>query len=118
MPDFRKLLVWKKAHALSLRVDRLAQKIRKQKPSLANQMERAADSVAANIAEGRAASTDGEFARFLTIAIRSVTELENHLERARGGGLIGDAVHDSFAADAIEVRRMLFGRRKVVLGAK
>ena len=61
MQDFRKLRVWQKAHVLSLRVDEVANRIRKQKPFLANQMERAAESVPANIAEGSAASTDAEF---------------------------------------------------------
>jgi len=79
-------------------------------------MERAADSVAANIAEGRAADTDAEFARFLTIAIRSVTELENHLERGHGGGLIHKSDYESLTADAIEVRRMLIGLRKKLRG--
>jgi four helix bundle protein len=112
MQDFRRLVVWQKAHTLSLRVDEVAQRIRKHKPSLATQMERAAESVPANIAEGSAASTDAEFGRFVTIGIRSVTELENHIEKAHGSRLISQAEYDELIAAAIEVRRMLIGLRK------
>ena len=116
MADFRKLLVWQKAHALSLRADQSAKKIARQKPSLAKQLERAADSVPANIAEGRGRSTDADFAHFLSIAIGSVTEVENHLQRAYDGGLIPVDEHTELTDAAIEVRRMLIGLRRTLSG--
>src|ERR1041385_2024760 len=112
MPDFRKLQVWQKAHALSFRSDELAAGIRPKRPHLASQMERAADSIAALIAEGRAADTDKEVARFVTMAIKSTSECENHIEKACGAHLISTPRYQSHITDAVEVRRMLIGLRK------
>jgi S23 ribosomal protein. len=116
MADFRKLIVWQKAHALALRADQIAKRIGRQKPSLAKQLERAADSVPANIAEGRGRSTDADFAHFLSMSIGSVTEVENHLQRAFDGGLIPEDEHTELTDAAIEVRRMLIGLRRTLRG--
>ena len=47
---------------------------------LAGQMRRAAVSVASNIAEGAARSGDREFARFLYLAMGSLSELDTQIE--------------------------------------
>ena len=106
MSDFRKLLVWQKAHQLSLRIESIAADMGRRRLSLARQLERAADSVPANIAEGRGRVTDADFAHFVAIAIGSVTEVENHLQRGYDGGAISHADHTELTAAAIEVRKM------------
>ena len=54
MGEYRKLLVWQKAHGMAVSVDRAAGKIRGgAHAALRNQMIRAALSVPANIVEGR-----------------------------------------------------------------
>jgi four helix bundle protein len=116
MHDFRRLDVWHKAHALSFRADALAAKIRRRKPHLASQMERAADSIAALVAEGSGADSDKEFARFVTMGIKSANEYENHIEKCRGARLANDAECDSHIDDTSEVRRMLIGLRKRLRG--
>ena len=116
MTDFRKLMVWQKAHALSLRADHLSRRMARRKPALAKQLERAADSIAANIAEGRGRSTDADFAHFLSIAIGSATEVESHLQRALDAGVMSIGEHAEFSEAAVEVRRMLIGLRKRVRG--
>lgn len=107
MSNFRQLLVWQKAHALSLRIDRLARALKRKKPSLAKQIEGAADSVSANIAEGRGRETDADFAHFVSIAIGSVTEVEHHLQRGYDGELISRIDYADLTAMCIQVRRML-----------
>src|ERR1043166_1838356 len=104
MGDFRRLKVWQKAHALSLRADALAAKVRRRKPHLASQMERSADSIAALIAEGSGADTDKEFARFVTMAIKSANEYQNHVEKGRGARLVDLEDFRSHTNDTIEVR--------------
>jgi hypothetical protein len=53
MQDYRKLLVWEKAHAVATMVHRLSTEIPKQENSgLIGQIRRAALSIPANIAEG------------------------------------------------------------------
>lgn len=116
MADFRKLLVWQKATALAKRVDAIVPRIRRKKPRLADQLERSAESVAACIAEGRGRATDKDFAHFVTLAIASVTELEHHLQRAYDCEFLDEDEHRSLTDDAIEVRKMLIGLRKRLLG--
>ena len=109
MADFRALLVWQKARTLSLRADAIANRIRRHKPRLADQLERAAESIMSAIAEGRGRSTDKDFAHYVSIAIGSSSELENHIQRAFDLELISSEEHAELTADAVEVRKMLIG---------
>ena len=85
MPEyrFRKLIVWKRAMALAVEVQKLAGRMRgRDRAALADQMRRAAISIPANIAEGNSRSTRADYLRFLSIAAGSLSELETHLELA------------------------------------
>ena len=114
MSSFRDLKVWQKSHAFSLRVAKCAERIAPRNPKLAKQLTEAADSVPACLAEGRGRGTDNDFARFVTMGIGSINEVENHLQRAYDGGLIPLAEYESLTADAIEIRKMLVGLRKAL----
>jgi len=110
MADFRKLVVWQKAHAMTLDAHRVAGRIRGTGGSaLRTQIVRAAMSVPANIVEGSRQQNDRQFARFLRIALNSTTELEYHLLLARDLSLIGEAGPVTLVAQVIEVRKMLYG---------
>jgi four helix bundle protein len=91
MQDFRKLRVWQRAHAFELTVDKFVRRLPRQCPvAKKSQLTRSTESVPANIAEGCGAATQREFARFLDSAIKSTSEIENHLLsikalRDRGG---------------------------------
>ena len=66
MGDFKRLLVWQKAHALAVNVHRVASRIRgAHNAALRNQMIRAAQSIPANIVEGRGQKSARDFARFV-----------------------------------------------------
>jgi four helix bundle protein len=112
MHDFRRLKAWQKANALELRMEAFVTRIGRTHPALADQIERATASIAANIAEGCGRETKADFRRFITISIGSTTELENHLIRAHQRGLITDVELDSLIADSTEVRKILHGLRK------
>ena len=110
MSDFKKLRVWRKAHALILNVDRLAATIRGTRyGSLRSQMNRAAMSIGANIVEGREQKTEREFARFLGYALASSSELENHLMVARDVRAITSNDFASALDQLIDVRKMVHG---------
>ena len=108
--DFRKLNVWKKGHALAVRVDKVASTIRTARHiSLKSQLVRAAMSIPANIAEGRHQESERDFARFLRYSVNSAYELEYHLVVSQDVGAIPDDEASSMLAEAIEVRKMLHG---------
>ena len=110
MSDFKKLLVWQKAHALALHAYRVSAKIRHSRDfALRSQMIRAAMSIPTNIVEGRRQQSEREFARFLRISFNSAVELEYHLMLARDIGVADAEDSDQLLRELIEVRRMLHG---------
>ena len=80
MQDFKKLIIWQKAHILTLDVYKATKTYPKEELFwLISQTRRASTSVLANIAEGCGRKGAAEFSRFLQIALGSVIELECHL---------------------------------------
>src|SRR2546423_340273 len=109
MSDFKKLAVWRKAHALSLNIHRAVARIRGVVySSLRSQLVRAAMSIPANIVEGRGQKSDREFARYIRSSLNSTSELEYHLITARDVGVMPRADYLSLLTQVIEVRRMLY----------
>lgn len=110
MRDFRDLLVWKKAHELTMAVYRATTGFpREERFGLTSQIRRSCTSIPANIAEGCGRSGDPEFSRFLTIAMGSASELEYHLLLANDLELLSDTDHGELADKLTEVKRMLGG---------
>lgn len=114
MRDFRKLIAWQKASALEDLFEPFVQRLTKQRPALADQIDRAVSSIPANIAEGCGRPTQADFKRFLNNAVGSTTEVENHLIKARKLGLITLAECDALTAGTIEVRKIIHGLRKSI----
>jgi four helix bundle protein len=78
MGAFHKLRVWREAHSLALLTYRITAAYPKAELyGLTSQMRRAAVSVMSNIAEGCGRNGDRKLARFLGIALGSLTELES-----------------------------------------
>ncbi len=72
---FEDLEVWSRALDYADRIHDIAQQLPKhERYNLADQMTRAANSIALNIAEGSTGQSDAEQDRFLRIAIRSLLE--------------------------------------------
>ncbi len=108
MRDFRGLKVWEKGHALALAVYKVVTTFPKaEQYGLTTQIQRAAVSVPANIAEGCGRGGEGELAQFLQIAMGSASELEYHLLLAHDLGLVSDADYQQLDVDVTEVKRML-----------
>jgi four helix bundle protein len=81
--SFRDLRVWQLAMDLTLNVYRDTSAFPKYELyGLAQQMRRAAVSIASNIAEGKGHRTDGDFRRFLFHARGSLMELETQISIA------------------------------------
>ena len=110
MAQFKKLKVWQKAHLLALSVYRATAPFpREEQYGLTAQLRRAAVSVPANIAEGCGRRGDGELARFLRIAVGSVTELEYHCLLAKDLGLLERWAADRLINEARAIQKMLSG---------
>jgi four helix bundle protein len=109
------LLVWQRAHVLAVRVYRVSRQLaRADRSGVASQLQRAAQSIRANIAEGCSRSSNRDFARFLQIAIASASEVEDHLQFARDVELLAPNDAAPLLAQVVEVRRMLYGLLKRV----
>ena len=110
MQSYRRLSVWRKAHAIALNVHRLTEGIpRGGNAGLINQLRRAALSIPSNIAEGSSRPTDKDFAKFLHIALASTTEVEYHLEFAADASIIPPREFIVRQHELIEIRKMLTG---------
>ncbi len=116
MYPFRKLSVWEKAHALTLRAYAVTDGVvARRYPVLCSQLRRAIASIPANIAEGAGHSTDPQFNRFLEIALASAREADYHLLLAKDLSAIAAKDYAILEARLSEVQGMLMGLRKRVL---
>jgi pyridoxal 5'-phosphate synthase pdxT subunit len=101
MRNHEDLEVWQKAHALTIRLYRLAESFpRSEMFGLTSQVRRSAASIGANLAEGCGRWGDAEMARFVQIAMGSAGELQNHLRLARDLGFLDSTGYHSASKDA------------------
>jgi four helix bundle protein len=108
MRDFRTLLVWEKAHKVTLAVYAATKNFpREELYGLVSQMRRSSASVPTNIAEGCGREGDAELARFSQIAMGSASELEYQLLLAHDLGFLDRATYQRLHADLLEVKKML-----------
>jgi four helix bundle protein len=118
MSDFKKLEVWRKAHALVLNVHRTTARMRKGDiVALGGQIMRAAMSIPTNVVEGNGQESPKEFGRFLRFSLNPSSELEYHLILAKDLKTISRTDFDSLSAQTIEVRRMLYGLRRALIAS-
>jgi len=108
MQDFQNLLVWQKAHALSVRVYDVSRGFpSEERFGLTAQIRRAVSSIESNIAEGCGRGTDADFSRFLYYAMGSASESHCQLLLARDLEYLAPEVAGSVEGDLNEVKRML-----------
>ncbi|MEI6516719.1 MAG: four helix bundle protein [bacterium] len=106
--NHKELEVWKKGMELAKSVYELTREF----PSceaygLTSQMRRAAVSVPSNIAEGAARGADNDFARFLRIALSSLSELETQVILARDLGYTAKCAELLVCIESVQ--RLLMG---------
>jgi len=76
---------------------------------LRDQLQRAAVSIMANIAEGFDSRSDAEFVRFLNYAYRSATEVQSHLYVARDQEYLDEDTFAGVYDQATTVKKLLNG---------
>src|SRR5271170_838768 len=108
MRNYKDLLVWERAHCLTLAVyKRTATFPSEERFGLISQTRCAAASMAANLAEGCGRRSDGEMGRFIHIAMGSGAELSYHLLLARDLNFLDANAHKTLDADLAVVMRMM-----------
>jgi four helix bundle protein len=106
--SFRDLLVWKKAHQLSIDVARLVKTFPKdEKYDLADQMRRSARSIPSDISEGYGRFHFNDKLTFYERARASLLELRNHFEEALDNSYINIKTFRSFKNQMSEVGFLL-----------
>lgn len=77
MKDYKKLIVWRKAHELALLIYMETKNFpQEEKYGITSQLRRAAVSIPTNIAEGCGKLTPNDLARYLQISLGSAHEVE------------------------------------------
>jgi four helix bundle protein len=112
---FEDLIAWQKARILARRIYVCTRNpVFSKDYGLANQIQRAATSIMANIAEGFERDGRPEFFHFLTIARASCGEVKSHLYLAFDNSYLTKPDFDELLALTIEVSRILTGLRTAI----
>jgi four helix bundle protein len=112
----REVIAWQRAMDLAVACYTLSISLRRAKHgSLASQLQRAAVSVPANIAEGRGRGTRKEYAHLLTIALGSLREVETLIEIVIRIGAGKQATCSAILQLSDETGKVTFGLRKALI---
>jgi four helix bundle protein len=108
--SYRDLEVWQRSMELAVECHLLSRRLRRRGASgVAAQIERAAATVPANIAEGCGRRTRPDYLRHLSIANGSLLELETHVLIASRLGLLSPGQLATVLALSAETGRLLDG---------
>ena len=108
--SFTQLNTWKEAHLLVLEIYEITKKFPKEEQfGLVNQIRRAVVSITSNIAEGFSRNSYKEKSQFYSMALGSLTEVQNQLLIARDLRSISKEEFISFAEKTITTNKLLNG---------
>ena len=107
--NYKQLIVWQKAHALTLKTIRTIDHVNRSYSGeiVTKQLLRAVTSIGANIAEGYGRNEGKEYVRFLQIAYGSANEVDNWLNVFRDSGLMPNEIASEMLYDNEEILKML-----------
>lgn len=108
--NYRDLIAWRKGMAFVVAVYSVTGSWPKDDQyGLTNQVRRAAVAVPSNIAEGQGRTGDGDFHRFLGMALGSLCEVETQLMIGHQLGYLDDQTLADLDRQASEVGRLING---------
>jgi len=106
--DFKELRVWQEAKQLAIEVYKITGNARFSKDyGLRDQVQRAAVSIASNIAEGYERNSHKDFVRYLLIAKGSLSELRTQMEIALEIGHMDENVFEQIEDRCKKITGML-----------
>ena len=104
------LKVFKKAHKFTIQIYKLTKNFpMEERYGLASQVQRAAVSIGANLAEGGARIGRKEFRQFVGIAKGSAAECSYLILVARDLSYVDEETYDGLASLLKDIQRMLYG---------
>jgi four helix bundle protein len=110
LKSFTSLDAWKEGHKLVLLIYELTKSFPKEEIfGLVSQMRRCAVSITSNIAEGFSRQSYKEKLQFYSIALGSVTELQNQLLIAKDVGFISKEKFQEIANQSVKVHKIING---------
>ncbi len=113
--NYKQLRVWQSGMDLVRRIYLITRDFPKHEIfGLSSQMQRAAVSIPANIAEGHTRGTTKEFLRFVTISHGSLAEVETMLITAKDLQYLNAAHYDDVAALCDSIGKMLSALRRTL----
>jgi four helix bundle protein len=112
---FEDLIAWQKARVLTKEIYQVTRREEFARDfGLTGQIQRAAVSIMANLAEGFERGKRGEFHQFLSVAKASCAEVRSHLYVALDIGHLDRSSFDRLLAQAEELARIIGGLRASV----
>lgn len=116
---FEDIEAWKKARTMTKMIYTLTSREQFYKDyRLRDQIRDASTSVMSNIAEGFDSYSRAEFARFLTIARRSASEIQSHMYVALDQNYLSQDEFNKIYQDAETIRRIISGFIKYLRGGR
>ncbi|HEX9679470.1 MAG TPA: four helix bundle protein [Candidatus Saccharimonadales bacterium] len=107
---FTDLRAWQAGHQLLLDIYKVTSSFpRSEDYGLTSQLRRAIVSVTSNVAEGFSRNTRGDKVQFYTIAISSLTEVENQLVIARDVGYINTSDFTKLVKQVEDTQKLISG---------
>lgn len=114
--NYRDLLIWQKAMDLVVRCYKLSRVLPpEEKYGLCSQLQRAAVSIPANIAEGHGRNSTKPFLNHLSIAMGSLKELETHVLIAEKLQYVNEHQISKLIEDCTELGKMISGLRRSLM---
>jgi four helix bundle protein len=105
---FRKLLVWKEAHKLTLKIYKATNIFPdREKFGITDQLRRASSSIGANIAEGSGRYTPKDQLHFYTFARGSLAEVDNFVELAHDLQFVTKEIYEDLRKDIQNLKGLL-----------
>ena len=115
MKDFRDLKVWEISHALTITIYSATKEFPKYELyGIVSQMRRSSSSIPTNIAEGCGMNSDPSFARYLSIAFGSASELEYLILLSYELGYLDGKTFKQLGKSIEDVKKMLSALLKKV----
>lgn len=111
--NFKDLKVWQKAMVVVKEVYKQTTNFHSHETyGIVSQIQRAAVSIPANIAEGAGRNSNKEFLRFLDIANGSAFELETLLLLSADLRFLPKEAHVRLSEDIVDIQKMIYGLKQ------